>query len=202
MVEVRKHMDRRMTLGVLATGFASSQVSVRSAFGAKLAQAGAPPSPGSQIVEPASLVSGTYEASYQDGYAPALLEIGFPEDVLLEMFSKPQQRMTISTTAKTLWLQTSGRKPEYQITLNQPLSMEIFGAKIADWLARFDQPTRLLTSFTAPNGRRVQATQSFRPAGLVTVLSIEGMPQYKPIRVWHRVSNEAPKRQKPQLFPL
>src|SRR6476661_2191627 len=147
-----KHMDRRMTLGVLATGFASSQVSVRSAMGAKVAQAGAPPSPGSQIVEPAPLVSGTYEASYQDGYAPAL--------------------------------------------------MEIFGAKIADWVARFDQPTRLLTSFTAPNGRRVQATQSFRPAGLVTVLSIEGMPQYKPIRVWHRVSNEAPKRQKPQLFPL
>ena len=33
----------------------------------------------------------------------------------------------------------------------------------------------------------------------MTVLSIDGMPQYKPIRVWHRAGNEAPKRQKPRF---
>ena len=194
-------MTRRNTLGILAVGFATSQVAIRSAT-AEVAQQTASPSASSPLVEPASNVAGTYEVTYQEGYAPALLELGFPEDVLLEMFSKRQQRMTVSTSPKTIWLKGAGSDPEYQISLGQPIIMEVFGTKITDWLARFDQPSRLLTSFTAPNGHRVQASQSFRPTGLITVLSIDGLPQYKPVRLWSRIGSEATKRPKAQLFPL
>jgi hypothetical protein len=199
--------DRRKTLAVLAAALASPSIATGSPRGTFLAQAGLQTdAPGSQAppssMQPAAVVNGTYQAAYQDGYAPALLEIGFSKDVLLGMFSSEQQRMTINATSKTLWLQTPDG-PLTQVPLNKSVEIHIFGAKIADWLAHFEEPTRLLTRFTAPNGRRVQASQTFRPTGLVTVLSIEGAPQFRPIRLWNRVSEpEAPKRPKPQLFPL
>jgi hypothetical protein len=57
--------------------------------------------------------------------------------------------------------------------------------------------------FTAPDGRLVKASQTFRPAGFVTVLSIDGAPQFNPVRVWKRFSKAASnKRAVPQLFPL
>ena len=103
--------DRRKTLAVLAAALASPSIATGSPRGTFLAQAGLQTdAPGSQAppssVQPAAVVNGTYQAAYQDGYAPALLEIGFSEDVLLEMFSSQQQRMTINATSKTLWLQT------------------------------------------------------------------------------------------------
>jgi hypothetical protein len=62
------------------------------------------------------------------------------------------------------------------------------------------QPNRLAISFTAPNGKRVEAVLTFYAEGYVTVLSIEGEPQLKPVRIWKRV--EQTSRKSPQLFPL
>ena len=74
-----KHMDRRMTLGVLATGFASSQVSVRSAFGAKLAQAGAPPSPVLKSSSPHRWSAELMRQATRMGMRQLSLKLAFPK---------------------------------------------------------------------------------------------------------------------------
>jgi hypothetical protein len=65
------------------------------------------------------------------------------------------------------------------------------------------QPNRLVISFTAPNGKRVEAAQTFYADGYATVLSVEGEPHLKPLRIWKRVGNDGQSsRKSPQLFPL
>jgi hypothetical protein len=91
--------------------------------------------------------------------------LGFSEEFLLQMFSEVTERLTVTATAKTLFLRAKAGRGERQITLGASESVEVFGAKIQDWLARFDQPNRLVISFTAPDGKRVQALQTFRDEG-------------------------------------
>ena len=121
-------MTRRNILGILAVGFATSQVAIRSAT-AEVAQQTASPSASSPLVEPASNVAGTYEVTYQEGYAPALLELGFPEDVLLEMFSKRRQRMTVSNITENNLVKRCG-----QLTLSTRSAL----ANLSSW--RFSGP--------------------------------------------------------------
>jgi hypothetical protein len=152
-------------------------------------------------IEPASHVSGDYQAVYQEGYAQAFLALGFSEQFLLQMFSEATDSLTITATAKAVFLRAKSGKAQRQITLGSSSEpVEVFGAKISDRQARFVQPNRLMVSFTAPNGKRVEAVQTFYPDGYVTVLSIEGAPQLKPVRIWKRVDQTS--RKSPQLFPL
>ena len=72
--------------------------------------------------------------------------------------TRPQ--ITMTATEKGIWLRTTREGPEQYITLNSPVSTEVFGISIKDWLARFENPSRMLISFTAPNGGLVRATQS------------------------------------------
>src|SRR5947209_7399128 len=145
-------------------------------------------SPAGGSVAPGPLVNGTYEVTYQEGYAPALLSVGFPESAVFAMNPAGTQQMTITATEKVMWLRTRRGGPEQEIALNAPVSTEVFGIQVKDWLARFDGPSRLLISFTAPNGGPVRATQTFQREGYITRLAIEGAPQFAPIRVWTRVS--------------
>ena len=146
---------------------------------------------------------GDYQAVYQEGYAPAFLELGFSEEFLLQMFSEATDSLTITATAKAVFLRAKAGGAERQITLGTSGPVEVFGTKIPYRYARFDQPNRLVISFTAPNGKRVEAVQTFHADGYVTVLSIDGAPHLKPVRIWKRVvNNEQASHKLPQLFPL
>jgi hypothetical protein len=127
-----KEIDRRKALSLLAIGAASFDVMVHSANGQELPQGASDAgvralqtSP--SLLAPSPIVEGTYEATYQEGYASALLGVGFTEDVLLEMFSIGPQHMTVAATNKTLWLGTTIGGPELQIALGSPTEMQIFG---------------------------------------------------------------------------
>ena len=195
--------SRRRTLQLFGL---SLSLAATQSQGRQLAEAAMGNTPGSPnaptSVGPGELVNGTYEATYQEGYAPALLSVGFPESAVFAMFpTRPQ--MTITATEKGVWLRTTREGPEQYIALNSPVSTEVFGIPIKDWLARFDSPSRLLISFTAPNGGRVRATQSFQREGYITRLSMDGAPQFAPIRVWTRVTaQDQRKKQKAYLVPL
>jgi hypothetical protein len=151
-------------------------------------------------IEPAPHVNGDYQAVYQEGYAHAFLELGFSEEFLLQMFSEATDSLTIHATAKAVILRAKAGSAERQIALGPSGPVEVFGTTIPDRYARFDQPDRLVISFTAPNRKRVEAVLTFHADGYVTVLSIEGEPQLKPVRIWKRV--EQTSRKSPQLFPL
>ena len=154
-------------------------------------------------IEPALHVNGEYQAVYQEGYAQALLELGFSEEFLLQMFSEATDSLTINVTPKAVVLRAKTGKAERQIALGSSGPVEVFGTTIPDRHARFVQPNRLMISFTAPNGKRVEAVLTFYADGYVTVLSIEGEPQLKPVRIWKRVVNNGQSTRKlPQLFPL
>jgi hypothetical protein len=157
--------------------------------------AGSPPN-----IEPAAHVNGDYQAVYQEGYGRAFLALGFSEEFLLQMFSEATDSLTITATAKAVFLRARFGNAQRQITLGSTGSAEVFGAKISERHAQFVQPDRLVISFTAPNGKRVEAVQTFYADGYVTVLSIEGEPQLKPMRIWKRL--EQTSRKSPQLFPL
>jgi hypothetical protein len=137
---------------------------------------------------------------YQEGYGQAFLALGFSEEFLLQMFSEATDSLTITATAKAVFLRARSANAQRQITLGSSGPAEVFGAKILDRHARFVQPNRLVISFTAPNGKRVEAVLTFYADGYVTVLSIEGEPALKPVRIWKRV--EQTSRKSPQLFPL
>jgi hypothetical protein len=47
---------------------------------------------------------GDYQAVYQEGYAQAFLELGFSEEFLLQMFSEATDSLTITATAKAVFL--------------------------------------------------------------------------------------------------
>jgi hypothetical protein len=141
---------------------------------------------------------GDYQAVYQEGYAQAFLELGFSEEFLLQMFSEATDSLTITATAKAVFLRAKAGGAERQITLGTSGPVEVFGTKIPYRYARFDQPNRLVISFTAPNGNRVEAVQTFYAHEYVTVLSIEGAAYLKPIR---RKRVEQTRRSSPQLFP-
>ena len=201
------YFDRRRALQLVGFGAASMEALTVSVAAQEFAQAGAgtqPLSAGQKSVSsvpPGAIVNGTYEQTYQEGYAPALLSVGFSEDALFKMFPTGPQQMTITTTPTTLALQTKGL--EELIFLGVLKSTQVFGIEVKDWLARFEDPARMLISFTAPDGRQVRATQIYRPEGYVTLLSIDGAPQMKPIRVWTRVSKSDERRkQRPALFPI
>jgi hypothetical protein len=164
----------------------------------------APPAMASAAdIEPGSNVNGDYQAVYHEGYAQAFLALGFSEDFLLQMFSEVADSMAITATANALVLRAKSGRTERQIRLGSPETVEVFGTKIPDRYARFDQPNRLVITFTAPNGKRVEAVQTFHADGYVTVLSIDGAPHLKPVRIWKRVvKNEQASHKLPQLFPL
>jgi hypothetical protein len=151
-------------------------------------------------IEPAAHVNGDYQAVYQEGNGRAFLALGFSEEFLLQMFSEATDSLTITATAKAVFLRARSGKAQREITLGSAGPAEVFGAKILDRHAQFVQPDRLVISFIAPNGKRVEAVQTFYADGYVTVLSIEGEPQLKPMRIWKRV--EQTSRKSPQLFPL
>jgi hypothetical protein len=119
------------------------------------------------------------------------------------MLSEATDSLTVTATAKAVFLRAKAGGAERKITLGAPGPVEVFGRKIPDRYARFDQPNRLVISFTAPNGKRVEAVQTFHAGGYVTVLSIDGAPHLKPVRIWKRlVNNGQASRKLPQLFPL
>lgn len=163
-----------------------------------------PTPPGSAThIEPALHVNGEYQAAYQEGYAQAFLELGFSEEFLLQMFSEATDSLRINVTGKAVVLRTKAGTAERQIALGPSGPVEVFGTTIPDRYARFDQPNRLVISFTAPNRKRVEAVLTFYADGYVTVLSIEGAPHLKPVRIWKRVVNDGQSSHKsPQLFPL
>jgi hypothetical protein len=200
-------IDRRGALGLFGLAIGADGI-LGSAVAQEVAQAetktATPPAIASAAnIEPASNVNGDYQAVYHEGYAQAFLALGFSEEFLLQMFSEVTDSMTITATTKALFLRAKAGRAERQITLGSPGPVEVFGTKIPDRYARFDQPNRLVISFTAPNGKRVEAVQTFYADGYVTVLSIDGAPHLKPVRIWKRVvNNEQAKRKLPQLFPL
>jgi hypothetical protein len=195
--------SRRRTLQLFGFGLA---LGVTPSQARQLAESGmgnSSESPNAAVaVGPGEFVNGTYEATYQEGYAPALLAVGFPETAVFAMFpNRPQ--MTITATEKGIWLRTRREGPEQYFIFNSPVSTEVFGIAIKDWLVRLENSSRLLISFTAPNGKLVRATQSFQREGYITRLSFEGAPQFAPIRVWTRViAQDERKRQKAYLVPL
>src|SRR5947209_6106346 len=65
--------------------------------------------------------------------------------------------------------------------------------------ARFVQPNRLVISFTAPNGKHVEAVLTSYANGYVTMLSMARGPQLKRVRIWKRV--EQTSRKSPQFPP-
>jgi hypothetical protein len=145
--------SRRRTLQLFGIGL--SVVGTQS-HARQFAQSTLTPPPTTPAPEgsaaPGSFVNGTYEATYQEGYAPAFLSVGFPESAVFAMHPAGSQQMTITVTEKVMWLRTRRGGLEQQIALNAPVSTDVFGVRVADWLARFDTPSRLLISFTAPNG--------------------------------------------------
>jgi|SRR4051794_37617354 hypothetical protein len=196
--------SRRGTLQLFGIGLslATTQSHARQFAQATVTNAPTTPSPEASAA-PGPFVNGTYEVTYQEGYAPAFLSVGFPESAVFAMHPAGSQQMTITVTEKVMWLRTRGGGPEQQIALNAPVSTQVFGVTVKDWLARFDTPSRLLISFTAPNGRMIRATQTYQREGYITRLSIESAPQFAPMRVWSRVSaQEERKRQKAYLVPL
>jgi hypothetical protein len=193
------HIDRRDALV-----FFGLTIGADAAVGSALAQADARMATTSSAaeIEPAPHVSGDYQAVYQEGYALAFLELGFPEEFLLQMFSESTDRLTIVASAKAVLLRAKASGAARKITIGPSGPVEVFGTKIPERHARFDQPNRLVISFTAPNSKRVEAVQTFHADGYVTVLSIEGAPHLKPVRIWKRPGNEQTSRITPQLFPL
>jgi len=199
--------SRRDALHLLALGAAVlGPGQARAQQQAPPASRTAPDAPDATVlsVPPAELVNGTYEASFQEGYAPALLSVGFAENAVFRMFLSGSQKMSIRATDKALWLGTPREGAEQHIPLNVPVRTELFGLAIEDWLARFETPTLLTISFSAPNHARVQARQTFYPEGYVTRLSIEGGgSQFAPIRVWTRVTlQRGGKQPKGFLVPI
>ena len=195
-------IDRREALALF--GFTiGAQGTVGSAVAQELVQAETNQAASPGMIEPASHVYGDYQAVYQEGYAQAFLELGFSVEFLLEVFSEATDSLTITATARTVFLRAKATGAEREITLGTSGPVEVFGTKIPYRYARFDQPNRLLISFTAPNGKRVEAVQTFYSHGYVTVLSIQGATYLKPIRIWNRIGNNEQIRHKlPQLFPL
>jgi hypothetical protein len=80
---------------------------------------------------------GDYQAVYQEGYAPAFLELGFSEEFLLQMFSEATDSLTITATAKAVFLRAKAGGAERQITLGTSGPVEVFGTKIPYRYARF-----------------------------------------------------------------
>jgi hypothetical protein len=201
---MRNIVDRRDALALFGL-----TIGAEGLFGSAVAQemvqadtkAQTPPSAAN--IEPASHVNGEYQAVYQEGYAQAFLELGFSEEFLLQMFSEATDSLKINVTAKAVILRAKAGSAERQIALGPSGPVEVFGTTIPDRYARFDQPNRLVISFTAPNRKRVEAVLTFHADGYVTVLSVEGAPHLKPVRIWKRVVNDGQSsRKSPQLFPL
>jgi hypothetical protein len=86
---------------------------------------------------------------------------------LCKCFPKATDSLTITATAKAVFLRAKPGKAQRQITLGSSSEpVEVFGAKISDRQARFVQPNRLMVSFTVPNGKRVEAVQTFYADGM------------------------------------
>src|SRR4051812_28332018 len=137
-----------------------------SALGQELAQAEtktatSPAMSPAASIEPASHVNGDYQAVYQEGYGRAFLALGFSEEFLLQMFSEATDSLTITATAKAVFLRARSGKAERQITLGTSGPVEVFGTKIPYRYARFDQPNRLVISFTAPNATVLRPYKRF-----------------------------------------
>jgi hypothetical protein len=161
----------------------------------------AAPEGAGRSVPPGPTVDGTYELLHQEGYAVALLAVGFSQDMLLQYFQVGPQRLTISAVPNAMFFKfDSGH--ETRVGLDSPVAVHIAGAHIPDWLARFDLPSRQIISFTAPDGRRVQATQTFSPEGCVSILTIDGAPELKAVRVWRRLGMDADVRRQPKGYLL
>ena len=92
-------------------------------------------------VPPGPLVSGTYEIVHQEGYAVALLAVGFSQDTLLQQLRLGPQRITIAAAPSTISF-GFGSDVRSRVPLNSPVAIDIPGAHITDWLARFDLPSR------------------------------------------------------------
>jgi hypothetical protein len=157
-------IDRRDALAFFGLTIAADGI-FGSAAAQELVQADTktptPPGSGANI-EPASHVNGDYQAVYQEGYAQAFLALGFSEEFLLQMFSEATDSLTITATAKAVFLRARSGKAQRQITLGSSSgTVEVFGAKISDRHARFVQANRLVISFTAPDGKRIEAYRRF-----------------------------------------
>jgi hypothetical protein len=154
-------------------------------------------------VPPGPLVSGTYEIVHQEGYAVALLAVGFSQDTLLQQLRLGPQRITIAAAPSTISF-GFGSDVRSRVPLNSPIAIDIPGAHITDWLARFDLPSRQIITFTAPDGRRVKATQTFSSQGYISLLAIDGAPEFKPARMWRRVVEGVDVRRQPKghLLPI
>jgi hypothetical protein len=171
-------MDRRGALALFGLTIGAERL-LSSAVAQEMVQADtkAQTPPSAANVEPALHVNGEYQAVYQEGYAQAFLELGFSEEFLLQMFSEATDSLRIKVTPKAVILRAKAGNAERQIALGPSGPVQVFGATIPDRYARFDQPNRLVISFTAPNRKRVEAVLTFYADGYVTVLSIEGAPR-------------------------
>jgi hypothetical protein len=85
-------IDRRRALGLFGLAIGADGI-LGSAVAQEVAQAdtkavNSPAITSAANIEPASHVSGDYQAVYQEGYAQAFLALGFSEQFLPQMFSE------------------------------------------------------------------------------------------------------------------
>src|SRR4051794_17473788 len=126
---------RRAMFGVL--GLAALNPLNTPARAQQLVPARRPDDIAPESVPPGPIVSGTYELLHQEGYAVALLAVGFSQDMLLQHFQVGPQRITISTVPNAMFFKFDNDF-ESRVALNSPLAINVAGAHIPDWLARFD----------------------------------------------------------------
>src|SRR4051812_12054447 len=172
--ETMMNNSRRRALQLFGIGvsLATTQSHAR-----QFAQAAVPNPPTTSTPEasaaPGPFVNGTDEATYQEGYAPAFLSVGFPQSAVFAIHPAGSQQKTISVNEKVMWFRTRRGGREQQIALNAPVSTEVFGVPVKDWLARFETPSRLLISFPAPNGRIIRGAQTYQREGYIPRLLVE-----------------------------
>src|SRR3954452_8997474 len=111
----------------------------------------AAPEGAGRSVPPGPTVSGTYELLHQEGYAVALLAVGFSQDMLLQHFQVGPQRITISTVPNAMFFKFDNDF-ESRVALNSPLAINVAGAHIPDWLRPLDPPPPHVSSLFCAAG--------------------------------------------------
>lgn len=141
-----------------------------------------------EAVAPGPHVNGDYELTYTENYASGLRLLGFPEATILVLIASERHRLRIRLDGTSL-IVTDGMAGG-NMPLRTPMSRDVIGAKVDDWIIYFDRPDRMITSFTAPSKKKAWMVKRFSSVGMINTVTVEGESKPVATRVWSRAAEQ------------
>jgi hypothetical protein len=132
------------------------------------------------------LVAGNYELAYQENYAQGLRLAGFSEEAILSALVDGSPRLSLKVDGASL-LGGASFLGARKIDLGSKQQVKVLGFMVDDYLTYFDQPNRMVTTFTSPSKKRVWSVRRFSEHGAINTTMLEGDASSVSTRVWRRL---------------